>query len=150
MNQSDENFLKGNVQFTRDSNVGKIINKGNISAKDRGYVALLAPEIINEGVIIKQGSIDDLKNVFDRKKIIVQLLNNHKKILKVLENRYHVKYENGLIEILSKTPEIDIIEISKILCDKGCSFSSISTIDYNLEDIFLFYIKEEGTRVGNN
>lgn len=106
--------------------------------------------IINEGVIIKQGSIDDLKNVFDRKKIIVQLLNNHKKILKVLENRYHVKYENGLIEILSKTPEIDIIEISKILCDKGCSFSSISTIDYNLEDIFLFYIKEEGTRVGNN
>lgn len=44
------NFLSGNYRFTQDG-TSSIINQGHISAADGGYVALLAPEVRNEGVI---------------------------------------------------------------------------------------------------
>jgi len=50
-NLSDANYLNGNYHFTRDGEVGKILNQGNITTTDEGFVALLAPEIQNEGVI---------------------------------------------------------------------------------------------------
>lgn len=58
MNLSDNNYLNGNFHFTRDNSVGKVINQGTINAIDKGYVALLAPEILNEGVIIaRKGTV---------------------------------------------------------------------------------------------
>ena len=51
MNLKDEDFLNDKLNFTRDGNIGKVINKGTITAKDKGYVALLAPEVQNDGVI---------------------------------------------------------------------------------------------------
>ncbi len=105
--------------------------------------------IINDGEIVSQGSVDDLKSIFDRKKILLYLLDEDEEILRILGNKYDVKHEKGIVEIVSKTPEIDIIEISKLICNKGCSFSSISIRDYSLEDVFLFYIKEE-VKIGYN
>lgn len=51
MNISDENYLNSNYTFQRDGSMGKIINFGELSAKDKGYIALMAPEVINDGVI---------------------------------------------------------------------------------------------------
>jgi trimeric autotransporter adhesin len=58
MNISDADYLGGTMKFTRDGAIGKIINQGTITAADGGYVALLAPEVQNEGVVTaRKGSI---------------------------------------------------------------------------------------------
>ena len=54
MNLSNENYLNNTLRFTRDGSTGTITNRGTIRAEDAGYVALLAPEVINEGVVIAQ------------------------------------------------------------------------------------------------
>lgn len=54
MNLSNENYLNNTLRFTRDGSGGSITNRGTIRAGDAGYVALLAPEVINEGVVIAQ------------------------------------------------------------------------------------------------
>jgi len=48
---SDGDFLQGNYRFYRDGAAGSVVNQGSLSASDRGYLALLAPEVRNEGVI---------------------------------------------------------------------------------------------------
>ena len=45
---SDTNFLDGNYRFSRNGSTGSILNQGEVNAR---YVALLAPEVRNEGVI---------------------------------------------------------------------------------------------------
>jgi|GEM_PF-2846421 len=51
MNIKDADYLDGKMIFTRDGSIGKILNEGTITAEDRGYIALLAPEVVNKGVL---------------------------------------------------------------------------------------------------
>jgi filamentous hemagglutinin family protein len=52
MNQSDAEFMSGSNTFTGNG-TGKVVNKGKINITDpNGYVALLAPEVRNQGVIL--------------------------------------------------------------------------------------------------
>jgi filamentous hemagglutinin family protein len=51
---SDADFMSGNYNFSRNGATGSIINEGNITADINGYVALLAPEVRNNGVIVAQ------------------------------------------------------------------------------------------------
>ncbi|MDK9726386.1 MAG: YDG domain-containing protein [Sterolibacteriaceae bacterium MAG5] len=52
----DDDFLAGRHVFAGTG--GRVINQGTITAADGGYVALLAPEVRNEGVIVaKLGSV---------------------------------------------------------------------------------------------
>ncbi|MFC4314735.1 filamentous hemagglutinin N-terminal domain-containing protein [Steroidobacter flavus] len=44
-----DDFIAGNYRFTNGS--GAVINQGTLTAKDGGYIALLAPEVRNEGVL---------------------------------------------------------------------------------------------------
>ncbi len=56
LNIADEDFLNGKYQFT--GNAGSVINMGSIVANNGGYVAMLAPEVRNEGVIsAMQGTV---------------------------------------------------------------------------------------------
>ena len=49
---SEKNAIAGNLTFDQGSNPGaKIVNKGTITAHDGGLVALVAPSVINSGVI---------------------------------------------------------------------------------------------------
>ena len=54
---SDNNFMSGNYVFERNGATGKIINEGNIKAALGGYIALLAPEVQNAGVVIARAGI---------------------------------------------------------------------------------------------
>ena len=48
----NDDFMKGNYAFTKPGHPGaSIINKGNISVRDSGFAALVAPTVRNEGVI---------------------------------------------------------------------------------------------------
>ncbi len=56
MQISDDDFMSGVLEFDRDGSSGSVINQGDISSG--GLVALLAPEVINDGVITAQlGSV---------------------------------------------------------------------------------------------
>lgn len=51
---SNADFMAGNLKFTRNGATGKIENEGTLTADLNGYVALLAPEVRNSGVIVAQ------------------------------------------------------------------------------------------------
>ena len=52
---TDNDFMAGRYLFNRNGAIGSVINDGNISTNDiNGYIALLAPEVRNNGVIIAQ------------------------------------------------------------------------------------------------
>jgi len=54
MDISNEDFMAGNYNFKQDMNkpLSSIINQGTITAEDRGFVALAAPYVSNEGKIV--------------------------------------------------------------------------------------------------
>jgi filamentous hemagglutinin family protein len=49
---SDADFLAGNHTFSNRGSAGSVVNYGTLTATDKGYIALLAPEARNEGVIV--------------------------------------------------------------------------------------------------
>ncbi|MDD2684541.1 MAG: YDG domain-containing protein [Gallionella sp.] len=51
---SDSDFLSGNFRFNRNGATGKIENAGSLSSASGGYVALLASDIHNSGIISAQ------------------------------------------------------------------------------------------------
>ncbi|PPD16909.1 MAG: hypothetical protein CTY27_05060, partial [Methylotenera sp.] len=56
LNIADDDFIGGKYQFTGSN--GSVINLGAITASQGGYVAMLAPEVRNEGVIsAMQGTV---------------------------------------------------------------------------------------------
>jgi fibronectin-binding autotransporter adhesin len=55
MHIDNSDYMNGNYTFNRNGSTGKVSNHGNISANNpNGYVALLAPEVRNGGVIVAQ------------------------------------------------------------------------------------------------
>ncbi|NEX60946.1 YDG domain-containing protein, partial [Noviherbaspirillum galbum] len=47
-------FMAGNLKFTRNGATASVVNEGQLKAALGGYIALLAPEVRNSGVIIAQ------------------------------------------------------------------------------------------------
>jgi len=53
MNISNDDYMGGNYTFNRNGSTGKVVNNGTITTNSsNGYVALLAPEVRNGGVIM--------------------------------------------------------------------------------------------------
>ncbi|WP_198289147.1 two-partner secretion domain-containing protein [Methyloversatilis thermotolerans] len=53
-NISTTDFMAGNDRFTRDGASGSIVNEGTLKSGMGGYIALLAPEVRNNGLIVAQ------------------------------------------------------------------------------------------------
>ena len=51
---SSDDFMAGKNIFYRNGATGSIINEGHLSANLGGYIALLAPEVRNQGIIVAQ------------------------------------------------------------------------------------------------
>lgn len=51
LNISDADFMAGNNSFSNGGTAGSVVNQGVLAAANGGYIALLAPEVRNEGVI---------------------------------------------------------------------------------------------------
>ncbi|MBZ0090878.1 MAG: filamentous hemagglutinin N-terminal domain-containing protein, partial [Sulfuricellaceae bacterium] len=49
---SDADFLAGNYRFSNTGGQASVINQGKLSAANGGYIALLGPEVRNEGAIV--------------------------------------------------------------------------------------------------
>lgn len=48
----NEEFMAGTMKFQRQGATGRVVNEGDLRAALGGYIALLAPETRNEGVIV--------------------------------------------------------------------------------------------------
>jgi filamentous hemagglutinin family protein len=51
---SNADFMAGNYAFARQGATGSIVNEGSLTAGLSGYIALLAPEVRNNGVVVAQ------------------------------------------------------------------------------------------------
>ncbi|WP_150561946.1 filamentous hemagglutinin N-terminal domain-containing protein, partial [Pandoraea bronchicola] len=51
---ADNDFMSGNYRFTRNGATGGVINDGQLRSALGGYIALLAPEVRNRGVVVAQ------------------------------------------------------------------------------------------------
>ncbi len=108
MNISDENYLNSNYIFQREGALGKIINEGELSAKEKGYIALMAPEVINDGVIqAKLGNIA----IGSGEQIILSFTDNdlvnievsETNIAALIENKNLIITEEGKVFISAKS-----------------------------------------------
>jgi len=51
---SDADFANGIARFSADPGAGAVVNEGRLNAAAGGYVALLAPEVRNSGVVVAE------------------------------------------------------------------------------------------------
>ena len=100
---SDADFMAGVNKFSRNGATGSVINDGNLSAGLGGYIALLAPEVRNNGVIIAQmgtvalaaGEVYELQ--FDANNKLSTIRVEPSIIAALVENNLAVQAPGGLI-----------------------------------------------------
>ncbi len=108
---SDADFKAGQFQFQRNDAQGKIINEGNIRAALGGYIALLAPEVRNQGVIIAQmGTIalasgEAIKLQFENQQHLSAIEVTPSQIKALIENKGAVLAPGGLIILSAKAAD---------------------------------------------
>ncbi|WP_322992219.1 YDG domain-containing protein [Limnohabitans sp.] len=49
-----DEFMAGKGSFNRDGSTGSVVNQGQLTSAAGGYIALLAPEVRNQGVVVAQ------------------------------------------------------------------------------------------------
>ena len=98
-----DDFMKGELRFKRDGTEAAIVNAGKIQAGLGGFVALLAPEVRNEGVIIAQsGSValaagEQIELSFDDNGSLLNLEVDPAEIATLVENRHAIAVGDGMI-----------------------------------------------------
>lgn len=98
-----EDFMAGRLRFEREGATGSVINAGSLEARLGGYVALLAPEVRNEGVILARmgtvalaaGEAFDLR--VDGHNTLAALRVDPATIRSLVENRSVVLAPGGLV-----------------------------------------------------
>ena len=112
LNITDDDFLSGNYKFTGSlfGSTGSVVNMGSIVANNGGYVAMLAPEVRNEGIITAlQGTSvlaagDAITLDFNGNHLInVQV--DSANINTLVENKNLIKVGNGQVIMSSKAAD---------------------------------------------
>lgn len=49
-----DEFMAGSTTFGRNGSTGAVVNEGTLQARYGGYIALLAPEVVNSGLVLAQ------------------------------------------------------------------------------------------------
>lgn len=100
---SDEDLMSGNYTFGRTGSTGKILNQGNITSKLGGYIALLAPEVRNEGVVVARGGTivlaagETFKLQFEANHALTNVLVSPSTVAAYVENGNAVMAPGGLV-----------------------------------------------------
>ena len=100
---SDADFMAGKNRYERNGSTGSVINEGELKAALGGYIALLAPEVRNQGAIIAQmgtaalaaGEAIDLK--FDSNNRLTSIRVEPSQIQALVDNQHAVQAPGGLI-----------------------------------------------------
>ena len=111
---SDNDFMSGSTTFTRNGSTAQIINEGTIRSKIGGYIALLAPEVRNNGIIIaKSGTValasgEATSLQFDQNNKLINVYVSPSLINSLIINNKAVRADDGLI-ILSSQAMNDVM-----------------------------------------
>ncbi len=104
---STADFMAGKTTFDRNGSTASVINEGALTANLGGYIALLAPEVRNDGVILAQagtvalaaGEMIELQFSGTR---LSKLLVNPASVAALVDNRQAVLAPDGLILLTAR------------------------------------------------
>jgi filamentous hemagglutinin family protein len=104
---STADFMAGKTTFDRNGSTASVINEGALTANLGGYIALLAPEVRNEGVILAQagtvalaaGEMIELQFSGTR---LSKLLVSPASVAALVDNRQAVLAPDGLILLTAR------------------------------------------------
>jgi len=100
---SNADFMGGILNFQRLGATGKVVNEGRLSTALGGYIALLAPEVRNNGVIVAQmGTVvmaagEAYSLQFDASNKLANIIVSPASINTLVENRLAVQAPGGLV-----------------------------------------------------
>ncbi|WP_346309133.1 YDG domain-containing protein, partial [Limnohabitans sp.] len=106
---SDADFMAGKNRHERKGATGSVVNEGEIKAALGGYIALLAPEVRNQGAVIAQmgtvalaaGEAVDLH--FDSSNRLTSIRVEPSQIAALVENKHAVQAPGGLVIISAQS-----------------------------------------------
>ena len=105
---SDKDYMDGKATYDRNGATGSVTNDGSIRARFGGYVALLAPEVRNNGLIVaQQGTVvmasgEKITLNFDPSTRLASIAADPSKINSLIENKQAVEVPGGLIIMSAK------------------------------------------------
>jgi len=108
---SNADFMAGNYKFTRSGSTGSVVNEGTLKAGLGGYIALLAPEVRNQGVIIAQaGTVamaagETITLQMSSNNTLANLEVEASTIAALVENRHAVQAPGGLIILSARAAD---------------------------------------------
>jgi len=108
MQMSDAAFMAGSTTFERNGSTGKVINEGTITTSLNGYIAMLAPEVRNSGLLLAQsgtvamGAGERITLNFGPTSKLDSITVTAADIDTLVENRYAIKAPNGLVILSSR------------------------------------------------
>lgn len=102
---SNNDFLAGNNRFTRDGAMGSVINQGDLTAR---YVALLAPEVRNEGAIsARMGTValaaGDAATLNLTGNSLIDVQVDQASINTLVENKHLIKADEGTVILAAQS-----------------------------------------------
>ena len=106
-----DDFMAGKSVFNRAGATGSVVNDGQLNAALGGYIALLAPEVRNQGVIVAQAGTVALAsgeaitlNFNGAGTGLAGITTTPQTIAALVENRSAVVAEGGYINLSDTTP----------------------------------------------
>lgn len=109
-NIENSDYLNGKLIFSRNGSTGSVINNGTITAEEGSYIALLAPSVINQGVIkanmgtISLASGDKIKLSFDSSGMHTMIV-DPSTIQSLIDNQGLVIAQGGTIYLGAKNAQ---------------------------------------------
>jgi filamentous hemagglutinin family protein len=100
---SDAAFMAGSNTFSRHGATGRVENEGELRAKLDGYIALLAPEVVNNGLIVADrgtavlASGESIALDFDSQNKLTGIVVAASDIASLIENKQAVETADGQI-----------------------------------------------------
>ncbi|MBQ1762597.1 MAG: filamentous hemagglutinin N-terminal domain-containing protein, partial [Aquincola sp.] len=98
-----DDFMAGRTRFERQGATGSVVNEGELRAALGGYVALLAPEVRNQGVIVANlGTValaagEAFELQFDANQTLAGLRVEASTLRTLVDNRHLVLAPGGLV-----------------------------------------------------
>ena len=105
---NEDKFMQGALEFDRDGSIASIINDGEIKTTLNGYVALLAPEVRNRGLIVAQmgtvvmASGEQITLNFSNNNHLSSITASSTTIDALIENKHAVQAHGGTIILSAK------------------------------------------------
>lgn len=144
LNIRNEDFLAGDNRFVRDGATGSVVNQG---ALDAHYVALLAPEVRNEGVITaNMGTVamaaGDAVTLGITGNQLIDVQVDKASIDTLVENKHLVQANGGTVimsaqsanELLGQVVNSGVVDASGVTTDGGVvRLRASSSIDHSGE-----------------